>query len=242
VGSDTEVHIERDGINALVMPEWAEHFDAGWFDPYFWGERAVPVSSGGRGSAWFIERSPEHWVLRHYRRGGLIARVSESAYVFLGENKTRSFAEFRLLQKLHNLGLPVPKPISAAYVRQGPTYSASIIIERLTGAVAWGDCLSGSADSKNWEIVGRLIRKFHDHGLDHADLNCFNVLLKHDEGFLIDFDRSVIRHTPSAPGKGWQASNLERLHRSLVKVVEQAGEPLSTVDNGWPKLLRAYFA
>lgn len=57
MGSDTEVHIKRDGINALVVPEWAEQFDPDWFDPDYWGERAVPVSSGGRGSAWFIERS-----------------------------------------------------------------------------------------------------------------------------------------------------------------------------------------
>lgn len=49
MGSDTEVHIKRDGINALVVPEWAEQFDPGWFDPDYWGERAVPVSSGGVG-------------------------------------------------------------------------------------------------------------------------------------------------------------------------------------------------
>lgn len=242
MGSDTEVHIERDGINALVAPEWAGQFDPGWFDPGYWGEGAVPVSSGGRGSAWFIERPGQDWVLRHYRRGGVMAQVSEDSYIFLGGNKTRSFAEFRLLQKLHNLGLPVPKPVSAAYARHGLTYNANLIIERLTGVIAWGDCLFDSAESKNWELVGRLIRKFHDLGVDHADLNCFNVLLKGEEAFLIDFDRSVIRRKPGVLGKGWQASNLERLHRSLVKVVEQTGEPLSTLEVGWPKLIEAYSA
>lgn len=241
MGSATEVRIDRDGISALVAPCWAGQFDPGWFDPDYWGDSASPVSSGGRGSAWFVDRPGQDWVLRHYRRGG-VARVSEDRYVFLGANKTRSFAEFRLLQKLLNLGLPVPKPVSAAFARKGLTYSANIIIERITGVVAWGDCLSELSGSRNWEIVGRLVRKFHDSGVDHADLNCYNVLLKGEEAFLIDFDRSIVRHKPSTPGTGWQATNLKRLHRSLIKVVARSGVAKSTLDDGWPMLLEAYFA
>ena len=29
-----------------------------WFDPAWWGDRAEPVGSGGRGAAWFVEGTP----------------------------------------------------------------------------------------------------------------------------------------------------------------------------------------
>lgn len=240
MSSGGEVRIQSGDVTALVAPEYADVFDPGWFDPEFWGDRVVPVSSGGRGSAWFIDRPGQDLVLRHYRRGGMMARISERGYVFLGSSKVRSFAEFRLLQELRQLGLPVPNPVSAAYSRRGLIYSASIIIERLPGVKAWGDCLPVSDAYGYWEIVGNLIRRFHDRGVDHADLNCFNVLLSGEDGFLIDFDRSVIREKPSEPGTGWQARNLTRLRRSLAKVMEQTGEPLSTLEIGWCKFLQAY--
>ena len=47
------------------------------FDPQFWAARGdSPPVGAGRGAAWFIASGPEHWVLRHYRRGGFMARIS----------------------------------------------------------------------------------------------------------------------------------------------------------------------
>ena len=45
--------------------------EASWFDPDHWGSHAQPVSSGGRGAAWFVDGPFGGAVLRHYLRGGL---------------------------------------------------------------------------------------------------------------------------------------------------------------------------
>src|SRR4029453_11025308 len=62
------------------------------------------------------------WVLRHYRRGGLIAKLSQDSYLWTGAARTRSFAEWRLLAELRRRGLRVPAPIAARYVRGLFTY------------------------------------------------------------------------------------------------------------------------
>tara|TARA_B100000519_G_scaffold200850_1_gene214935 strand:+ start:1024 stop:1743 length:720 start_codon:yes stop_codon:yes gene_type:complete len=234
VGSDTEVHISRDGINALVVPEWAEQFDPDWFDPDYWGERAVPVSSGGRGSAWFIERSPEHWVLRHYRRGGLVGKLIRDRYLYAGEVRVRAFVEFRLLVQLRVLGLPVPKPVAVVYQRKGVLYSSAIIIERLQGVRPLGD-VALSLDATRWREIGQVIRQFHDAGVYHADLNCFNILVGETSTHLIDFDKGELRsRTPYRTS--WKGNTLDRLKRSLNKAY---GEEL---EREWQFFLEGYNA
>lgn len=232
MGSDTEVHIKRDGINALVAPEWADQFDPDWFDPDYWGERAVPVSSGGRGSAWFVERPEQDWVLRHYRRGGLIGRLVRDSYLYMGKARVRSFSEFRLLTNVYNAGLPAPKPIAAMYRRNGETYSASIIVERIQGVSPFG-AIIGELTGSVWFEVGRTIRKFHNAGVCHADLNCFNIMVREKNVFLIDFDKGK-QVSGSLPDARWKAENLARLRRSVEKVTKLKA------DQRWFVLLQGY--
>ena len=71
-------------------------------------------------------------MLRHYRRGGAVARLSGDAYLWTGAGRTRSFAEWRLLRQLRRWDLPVPRPIAARYVRQGLAYRADLITGELT--------------------------------------------------------------------------------------------------------------
>src|SRR5215475_14814676 len=74
------------------------------FDPQFWQRRGqcAPVAAG-RGSAWFIGPPERQWVLRHYRRGGFMARLSTDKYWWYDEARVRAFAEWRLLQELASL-------------------------------------------------------------------------------------------------------------------------------------------
>src|ERR1700679_1509287 len=86
------------------------------FDADFWAARGeMSAVSGGRGSAWYVGSADHPWVLRHYRRGGFIARISQDRYWFSQEDRVRSFAEWRLLDYLSQRGLNVPKPVAAFY-------------------------------------------------------------------------------------------------------------------------------
>ncbi len=211
--------------------------EPGWFDPAWWGERAQPVGSGGRGGAWFVdpaatasvsesaaksEANPANKppsfgpaVLRHYLRGGMAARFSRDRFWWRGPSHIRSFDEFRLLRELRGKGLPVPTPIAAIYWRVGGFYRAAILLDRLQNVRALADLAADDADATVWPRAGELIARMHRAGLDHADLNAHNLLFDAGaRGWIIDLDRGRIR----IPATAWREANLKRLERSLLKL------------------------
>ncbi|MCP4300315.1 MAG: 3-deoxy-D-manno-octulosonic acid kinase, partial [Gammaproteobacteria bacterium] len=58
------------------------------------------LRSAGRGNTMFVGNIPRQFVLRHYMRGGLLGKINRNSYVFSGEDVTRPFMEWRLLDKL----------------------------------------------------------------------------------------------------------------------------------------------
>lgn len=209
----------------------------GWFDPDWWGAQALPVSSGGRGGAWFVEGPFGQAVLRHYLRGGFAARFSRDRHVWHGAGRIRSFEEFRLLRELRQRGLPVPRPIAAIYWRDGVWYRAGILLERLQGVRPLADLADSAGADAPWEEAGRLIARLHRGGLDHADLNAHNLLFDDARrGWAIDVDRSAVR----IPATDWREANLERLKRSLLKLRGARGE--AEVVRDYARLRAAYDA
>lgn len=209
----------------------------GVFDPAYWRSRGAIEGEGrGRGSVQYIRSQGRQWVLRHYRRGGLIGRLSSDRYVWTGEPAARPFAEWQLTYHLHRAGLPVPAPVAARYQQQGVSYRGDIITERLSEALSLAEGLKvGALSLLNWIAIGRCIRRFHDLGVCHADLNAHNVLLgRGDEVFLVDFDRGSLRK----PGL-WCDANLVRLRRSLEKVT-YALPPDRFTEPDWHGLLDGY--
>src|SRR5277367_4359921 len=194
-----------------------EHAAESLFDPEFWRARGelTAVTGGGRGSAWFIASSERHWVLRHYRRGGFIARLSADRYVWAGEARVRAFAEWRLLETLWQRGLPVPKPVAARYRRAGLWYRCDLITLRIVDAEPLSAALAqGAFAESQWRAIGAGVAQLHGAGLDHADLNAHNILIGANGAVsVIDFDRGRLR----APG-AWTLRNLRRLRRSLEKI------------------------
>ena len=152
-------------------------------------------------------------MLRHYRRGGVVARFSRETYLWGGAERTRSFREFRMLQALRARGLPVPTPLAAAYWRRGTGYRAALLMLRLVETRSMG-AFFDAGEAPPWGDIGRTIARFHRAGVCHADLNVDNVLMDASANcWLIDFDRSALR----APALGWQCANLARLRRSVRK-------------------------
>ncbi len=183
------------------------------FDPHYWRQTGRVVGEApGRGRSLFLDAGSEQWVLRPYCRGGLAARLSTSRYLWTGLERTRAFRELRLTAHLNAQGLPVPRPVAAAITRHGLSYTAALITVRISGARALAERL-GDAEATLLERVGATIRRFHQAGLDHVDLNARNLLVDaQDQVWLIDLDRCRLRE----PGH-WREANLERLGRSLDK-------------------------
>ena len=231
--------IADDGARFRVNAAWSHAFTPEWFHPGFWGEGACPVDAGGRGGAWFVTAAGGDLVLRFYQRGGMMARLSRDAYIRTGVDHSRAFAEFELLNRMSERGLPVPGPVAAAFwPRNGIFYRAAILVERLAAARPLPSLLE-TLSAKHWESVGRTLRWFHNEGIDHADLNAFNILWVNGAVYVIDFDKGRQR-ARGCIGARWQRRNLDRLHRSLLKL-DWAGAALELAE-AWRHLCQGYAA
>ena len=193
----------------------------------------------GRGAAWFVDYEDQQWVLRHYQRGGMVAHWNKQYYLGLSLAVTRAWREWYFLNTLFSLGLPVPQPIAACvswpFGRLFCVYKAAIIINRIPHAMTLAEKCQQPLSLEAWQNVGRCIRKFHRHGVYHADLNANNILFDQDDKiYLIDFDKGSIR-----PDGAWKNENLNRLHRSLLKLQGLHGD-FKFSEEDWLALIEAY--
>jgi len=209
------------------------------FDPAYWqAEGRVEGRAAGRGRVVFVRGGlhDEVLALRHYRRGGQVGRLVDDSYLWLGLRLTRPWREFRVTRELHAKGLPVPRPIAAHVERRGLLYHADLLTLRIPGAEPLADVLMDrTLPQTHWEVLGRVLRRFHDAGVLHGDINVRNVLRDARGLFhLIDFDKA--RLLPSGP---WQAQNLARFRRSLDKL--KAADPAFHFTEGdWQALQSGY--
>ncbi|HEX2139222.1 MAG TPA: 3-deoxy-D-manno-octulosonic acid kinase [Woeseiaceae bacterium] len=215
------------------------HISDAHFRPDGW-HAATPVQgrlrSAGRGSTMIVSDGEREFVLRHYRRGGMVSRVNRDRYLWRGEKHTRAFSEWRLLARLIDMGLAVPRPAAARYQRSGLFYTADLLTVRVPGITPLSVRLAGEpVNEELWRRVGLGLRRFHDAGVFHADLNAYNVQLTADDNlFLLDFDRGELR----PPGR-WQQENLARLHRSLRKL-KRLDPALHFSEADWHAAMNAY--
>jgi|JI10StandDraft_1071094.scaffolds.fasta_scaffold01982_13 3-deoxy-D-manno-octulosonic acid kinase len=196
---------------------------------------------GGRGAVRFFDSALGSLVLRSYRRGGLIGRWVRRHYLWIGESRTRCFREFHLLQQLAALDLPVPEVVAAGYVRKGLGYRAELLMRAIPDSRPLAQHLAALDSAQGLSLaakLGQLIARFHRHGIYHADLNAFNVMVDGESKlWLIDFDRGERR----TPRSAWQQANLQRLHRSLLKTAPQwATAGGATVEAFFAALVQAY--
>jgi 3-deoxy-D-manno-octulosonic acid kinase len=226
-----------DHSRIVYDPSLVDNFEEIEFDQDAWSDAPVaPGYSGGRGKTLFIGDEQNPWVLRHYYRGGFTGTWLNDAFVWIGEARTRPFIEWLLLERLVELGLPVPRPVAGRYVRRGWLYTADLITVLIPDVVPlstrWA---AGPLDAELWRRVGRLVARFHVANVYHADLTAHNIQIdSQDELFLLDFDRGRIMSRRGS----WSERNLNRLHRSLTKISGDGSLDFSDEEWGW--LLSGY--
>lgn len=212
-----EVEVSSGGEHILYDADAAESIDRAWFEPAALTTRGwLTGAAKGRGRALFFRRQGAHYVLRHYRRGGQVAAVLDDRYLYTGLARTRAWREWRLLARMTEQGLPVPRPFAARVIVTGGFYRADLITYRLMDMKPLSESLNDtSLPVDTWREIGRVIARFHAARVWHADLNAHNVMLDaRGMAALIDFDRAKLR----PPGTRWRQANLARLHRSLCKL------------------------
>jgi 3-deoxy-D-manno-octulosonic acid kinase len=234
---DSDEKLVADGAHLmLVAGDRAKTPIADWFDPDEWRRAgAVAIETSGRGQVLIVNGGDETWVLRHYRRGGLIARLIDDHYLWLGAQRARAFREWRLLRELRAAGLPVPNPVAAHVYRTGFIYTADIITSYLpdTHKLSWF-IAQGRVPAACWRRIGSMIRAVHDYGVDHPDLTAHNVLLDEaGRSFLVDFDNAHRK----PPGE-WRRLGMQRFNRSLRKVALETGTEFDV--SAWAEIEAGY--
>lgn len=232
-----DAQIVRSGRHTmLASASLGETAEPKWFDASEWQRTgAVALETSGRGDVLIVARGSDKWVLRHYHRGGLVARFVADHYVWLGVERTRAFREWRLLRGLRDAGLAVPNPVAAHVYRTGAIYTADIITSYLpnTRKLSWF-IAQGHVPADCWRRIGRLVRSVHDHGVDHPDVTAHNILLDdRGEVFLVDFDNALRK-----PAGHWRRLGVERLQRSLRKVALETGTTFDA--DAWRELEQSY--
>jgi hypothetical protein len=165
--------------------------------------------------------------LRPVRHGGLFAPVWRDAIWGVA----RPVAELRAHARLHAAGAPVPRPVLvAAHRARGPLWSAVVGTVHVEGArdgLAWLTARPARSELlRGARAAGAAIRRFHDAGGSHADLQIKNLLLLAPGGetevLVIDLDRARADRPPS-PAR--RMRELMRLVRALHKrgVADQVG-------------------
>lgn len=224
------------GVTTIHDADRYPHFDPLWFDRDWWlAEGAWTHSTTGRAGVLMLERGDETWVYRHYHRGGLVSRLVYDQYVWTGADATRPLREWRLLERLSELGLPSPRPVAARAVRSGAIYRADILTVLLPDTAPLSSRLGELWDETSlWTRIGAMVAGFHNAGCDHPDLTAHNILINSArEPFLVDFDNASLKE----PGP-WSDAGIARLKRSLIKVSGETETQFS--GSAWQKLVTAY--
>jgi 3-deoxy-D-manno-octulosonic acid kinase len=187
------------------------------FEPDFHRKQgSIQGEAMGRGTTQYVALGAHHCVLRHYRRGGAVAKLFVDQYLWTGLENTRAWREWHLLKMLTEMNLPAPTPAAARVVKNFLFYTADIITIRIANAKSLAEILRKShIPAELWQEIGHTVKRFHNHGVYHADLNAHNIMVDDQSRvYLIDFDKGEIRE----PSGNWQQANLERLKRSLYKL------------------------
>lgn len=175
----------------------------------------------GRTTAWGV-RLPGaaiEVVVRHARRGGVLAPIRGDRYVWPG----RAPWELETSLRLQEAGVRTPDVIAFALYPAGPGLCrCDVATRRLPAGAEFPAAWKGSDAATREALlvaVGTLLRDLRAAGARHADLNAKNLYVARDGGrwhaWVLDVDR-VRFHSPNDADVG--AQNLARLDRSIRKL------------------------
>lgn len=168
-------------------------------------------------------------VLRRYRHGGLLGALTRT--LLLGPG--RPLSELSVTARAEAAGAPVPHVLCLVlWPMWGPFWSGVIGTREETDAeellAAWRDRPTGPELWRLLRTVGGAIRRLHDAGVEHRDLQLRNVLIARggpgpgasqrggSRIVVIDLDRARF-HGGRPLSSRRRAANMARLVRSAVK-------------------------
>jgi lipopolysaccharide kinase (Kdo/WaaP) family protein len=182
----------------------------------------------GRGAAFGVTLGPLRAVVRHARRGGLMAPLLRD--LFAGEPRFRH--EIGMAERLTADAVETPAVLAGVSYPVGPLHRADVATERVEGSDL-ASLLFGAAPPEGTErddvlrAVGRLVRRLHVAGYVHPDLQLRNVLVTAPPRRAVLLDVDTCRDASDAATR---RDNLARFYRSWDKWNRLQGPRLTDHD------------
>lgn len=178
------------------------------------------------------------WVVRHYRRGGVVAAVLGDRYV--GWGVARPFHELAASVAARDRGVRTPAVVAGATYRDGAVYRADLVTEEVADArslAAWlRDPSADVAEDDLLRRTGRAVRSLERARLVHADASAGNFVLGRDgPAWIVDLDRCRVVPLDAPPPPPRMRTRLER---SLRKIYAARNRPLAA--SSWYALRAGY--
>ena len=131
-------------------------------------------------------------VVKHYRRGGLLANLITQYY--LRTTKTRSQIEFEQMEHVRAKGVRAPKPVAYAY-HGTLVYKAWLVSKEIMHSQTMAE-LSRTEPNRvanAMAALNRQVRILVDNRIMHADFHPGNILVDNEQKIhIIDFDKSTV--------------------------------------------------
>ena len=185
--------------------------------------KMVRVALGKRGSL----------LIRHYWRGGFIRHLVRDTY---WDQPPRPLAELYVTHLARQRGVPTGEVLGACVEwRSFGLYRGVLISRAADGYTNWWAWLTTRPSPHQRQqvvlAVARVIARLHAAGIQHADLNLTNVLVRFEAQtpavLLIDFDRARVFPAPLQDPRCQR--NLRRLRHSIKKL-DPRGQHFSAQD------------
>ncbi len=205
---------------------------------YQWAAEQSPNEKFvGRGTAYGVTLGTQRIVVRHARRGGLLAPLLQDRYA----GPPRFLREIEMSHLLAKAGIPTPAVVAGVMYPASFGHRADVATERIDGRdlaeIFFGpNPPAGELRDEILRAVGRMVRRLHDSGLIHPDLQLRNVLIASSPTALPPYRPTAVlldvdTCRPVAPGddstRRW---NLARFARSWEKFNRLRGPLLTDQD------------
>jgi len=191
------------------------------------GRLAESPAASGRGGQGRLEAPGGTLILKQLRRGGLPAALWRDRF----PGTARLIANLTTPLEVERRGIATARPVALLVVPGPPgLYRGFLATRQIPGAVDLRRRFVSGPPPSEPELGAALglVRRMHDAGIEHPDLNLGNLLLRLDESgpcaWVIDLDRARLSSGPLAFAARQRA--VRRLERSYLKVSgERSGGP-----------------
>jgi len=212
--------------------------DAGVQDPRGLGSGPLVTRhlAGGRVRHALVSTKGEEWVLKAYRRGGLLGRWNSERYW----GSSRFLDELVVAAHAERSGVATAEVLALIVERAGlGSVRAWLVTRYLHGAKPLGDYFGTPEQRAVFRAAGQVVRRMHLAGIDHHDLHLGNIMGSLEDGraqaYIVDWDRARVL----SDGAWSPYGNLSRLWRSVLK--GRRKDELAELSRPVRAFIRGYF-